>query len=202
MPSASPPAIDYRTARRSGRIRFEAVEDGFTLLIPPLGIWRRERWWLLVGLFLPLLPVVALAIVLPSQFPQLLLHLPKAVASSNGRSILWLPLSPYALFIEGYVASVLVRGYFEGGCSTRIAVDRHQISVTIAGRVHTTNWKCPLPQLLPPRYTWLGVTLRCEYSRKFMVLRYGTSAELRWVCRVLSGARQAAVTSAPSDGPA
>lgn len=84
MPPPSQCMIDYSTLPPSGRIRLEAGEDGFTLLIPPLGMWRRARWWLLAGVFLPLIPIVSVAHaqhVPPAYLPRHLVNSPRLIVN-------------------------------------------------------------------------------------------------------------------------
>ena len=75
MPSHPNLPVDYLSASPMGRITFELAENGFTIFMPSVGMWRRSRWGLLVALLLIVLPAEGLAIVDPSLVtivPQLI----------------------------------------------------------------------------------------------------------------------------------
>jgi hypothetical protein len=187
--------LDYHHGPPGGRLIWEQHGNGFKITMPPLGTWRRSSRKLLFLLLVFITPFAGLRLVIgPSFFGGAARALTIAWHESPA-SVLLLPFYPLPLIFEFAVISILIGAYFEGRRTTIIKLIEGRLTVTISGRYRSRLWQSLLQQVQPPIFRFGLVRLLSLQDRNAIFLRYGTAAELKWVCKVLSAAQKKEMTS-------
>jgi hypothetical protein len=196
--------IDYCHSPPGGRLLYERDEGGFTITIPPIGMWRRARWsLLLVLIFLaPLITMIVITLtVLKTPLLSIWQILPLIWRNPPPIRLL-LPMLALPLTIVLSLILSLIGAYLEGHRSTVIDVRKGEVTITIRGRLRKKTWRFTRADLRRPKFHWTGVVqLASRSSFRFKNLRYARRDELRWVWRLLNDAYDAE-QSRSADNPA
>jgi len=189
------PTLDYRMPPVSGRVTFERHADGFTVTVPPIGMWPWMRWKLLVLLIL-LASFAAYLTVFSPETPWAIIRL---LRDEPLRFILWFAF-PMPLVFELPVLITLLGGYFEGRRRYVVSLRGAILTVCLEASFVERGWQSSLDELAPAVYLTGGkVMLQSKYRAfRYIVIRYGTRNEMRWLCQLVNDALAARIRAPAS----